>query len=305
MELKTNKLDDFIDFETLNIKQKQNEIYIGDSIDGQVYWDYKRYPHALVGGGTGSGKTTFLLSLLTLLHQEKIKPEIHLIDFKGAELSLFKYSWLVKSFSKTKSDFAKTLNKLTQESTRRFELFAQNNVRNMYIYNEKSNTKLKHIFVVIDEFAVLEGEKDIQQELQMRVALDRAAGIHYIITTQSPRHQVVSGMLKANLELRLVFRTFNDLDSQILFDEKGAEKLKGNGEALFKTNKIVKIQCPFVSEATVEKAIKKYILKKETPVIQSNVQNKPKYPQKNKSIEQKDKIENPQKNKPKGVIKLC
>lgn len=262
--------------ETMEELQGKNKhgLLVGYSRTGMVFWDFKKYPHLLVGGGTGAGKSTFLMSLITIIHMLMKKHQVilNLIDFKGADLSVFEQSCFVRNYCRRKEEFKVLLKELEGESKRRYALFDSQKVRNIYKYNQRIKPGLPHVFTIIDEFSICEKDKEIHGAIQERLALDRAAGMHYIIATQSPRREVIPGLLKCNIPARLAFKTFNVTDSEVLFDQKGPEMLRGDGEALFKTNKIERVQCPLIEEEEAEELIKPFIIeKKKEPITKENL----------------------------------
>lgn len=149
------------------------------------------------------------------------------------------------------------------EMTRRYNLFAENNVRDMKGYNEKQEVetnRLPQIVIIIDELAdlMMTGAKEVEDAICRLAQMARAAGIHLVIATQRPSVDVITGVIKANIPSRLAFAVSSGTDSRTILDMVGAEKLLGKGDMLFYPvgeSKPIRIQGAFISDQEVESIV--------------------------------------------------
>lgn len=266
LSVKEKRLKTFYEYELV---QPENplDVCIGYDVDGHVLLDIEQCPHILIAGVPGSGKSVLLRSIITSLILLK-QADIHLIDFQRVELGIFRKSDCVKSFCSEPLEFARLLAELKKESDKRLSLFDKAGVVNISNYNKKSKTKLPYNVVVIDEFAALAERqcKGVMDALKVRIAQDRKCGIHYIICTQRPSVDVVSGTIKANIPTRIALKTSTDTDSRVILDESGASELRGKGHGILKTSGKREFQAMFLSETEAYSLIKHTVAKKkETP----------------------------------------
>ncbi|MEH7451458.1 FtsK/SpoIIIE domain-containing protein [Gottfriedia acidiceleris] len=218
-----------------DLKTYQVPIFLGvDMLGNPVFDDFGRISHLLVAGSTGSGKSVFLTTLLTFFLLTK-KPEellLYLIDPKQVEFSPFEDAPLVERVI-TKSDEAiKLLNSLVQEMEKRYELFKKEKVRNISHYRKKGHI-IKNIVVIIDEYADLFlFDKSVENYVCLLAQKSRAVGIFLCICTQRPSVDVVSGLVKANLPSRVVFRLTSMHDYKTVLDGKPPFVLMGKGDSV-------------------------------------------------------------------------
>jgi S-DNA-T family DNA segregation ATPase FtsK/SpoIIIE len=196
--------------------------------------------------------------------------ELHLVDFMRVELGIFKKSSMVKSFTTEPEEFEILLQELKEESKRRLQLFDNANLVNISSYNRRyPKQKLPYILIVIDEFASLAEHKDIMKLLKVRLAQDRKCGIHYIICTQRPSVDIISGTIKVNIPTRIALKMCTDTDSQVVLDQNGAEKLSCVGRALVKQSEVEEIQVAYLGEQEARRLVKHtFIRKAQAKVIQ-------------------------------------
>lgn len=207
---------------------------IGKDTKGKnIYFDLNKAPHLLVAGTTGSGKSiaihTMLLSLI-INHWHDV--DFIGIDAKGTELR--DYSMLHNfTFVKTPLDAINTLKNLCDEMDKRFRIFENARCRDWESYIKAGNG-MRRIVCVIDEFAdlMMTSGEAVEQYVVRLAQKARAAGIHLIIATQSPRADVITGLIKANMPSRMALTVKNVTESRIILDQKGAEKLNGKGDML-------------------------------------------------------------------------
>ena len=223
-------------------------------------------PHVLIAGATGSGKSVCINTLITSIIYKATPQEVRLImiDPKVVELSV--YNGIPHFLIPVVTDPKKAAGALfwaVNEMTRRYNLFAENNVRDMKGYNEKQtdeHQKLPQIVIIIDELAdlMMTGAKEVEDAICRLAQMARAAGIHLVIATQRPSVDVITGVIKANIPSRLAFAVSSGTDSRTILDMVGAEKLLGKGDMLFYPvgeSKPIRIQGAFISDHEVESIV--------------------------------------------------
>jgi S-DNA-T family DNA segregation ATPase FtsK/SpoIIIE len=242
---------------------------LGNDVSGQsIVADLTRMPHLLIAGATGQGKSVCINALITsLLFQ--VTPEhmrLLLIDPKRVELTGFNgLPHLALPVLVESHQAAAALRWAVAEMDRRYKMFSAEGVRNIAAYNEKAVQRLArelpYVVIVIDELAdlmmVAAGEIE---ELICRIAqLARAVGIHLIIATQRPSTDIITGLIKANIPSRIAFAVGSQVDSRVILDSGGAEKLLGRGDMLYQpvdAGKPTRIQGAFVSDPEVDAVVK-------------------------------------------------
>jgi DNA segregation ATPase FtsK/SpoIIIE-like protein len=253
--------------ETAAFREGTNKLALGlgNDVSGQsIVADLTRMPHLLIAGATGQGKSVCINALITsLLFQ--VTPDhlrLLLIDPKRVELTGYNgLPHLALPVLVESHQAAAALRWAVAEMDRRYKLFSAEGVRNIAAYNEKATQKLArplpYVVIVIDELAdlmmVAAGEIE---ELICRIAqLARAVGIHLIIATQRPSTDIITGLIKANIPSRIAFAVGSQVDSRVILDTGGAEKLLGRGDMLYQpvdAGKPTRIQGAFVSDPEVE-----------------------------------------------------
>ncbi len=253
--------------ETAAFREGTNKLALGlgNDVSGQsIVADLTRMPHLLIAGATGQGKSVCINALITsLLFQ--VTPDhlrLLLIDPKRVELTGYNgLPHLALPVLVESHQAAAALRWAVAEMDRRYKLFSSEGVRNIAGYNEKAGQKqarpLPYVVIVIDELAdlmmVAAGEIE---ELICRIAqLARAVGIHLIIATQRPSADIITGLIKANIPSRIAFAVGSQVDSRVILDTSGAEKLLGRGDMLYQpvdAGKPTRIQGAFVSDPEVE-----------------------------------------------------
>ena len=213
-------------------------ICLGADIKGTpVFADLAKMPHMLIGGTTGSGKSvglnTFILSLIAAKKPADVK--FVMIDPKKIEFGIYNNQKYMMGPVITESwDAVKVLSLLATEMDKRYDIFAENMVKNLAEYNERGDGHLPYIVCVIDEFADLMAvDKSVEKDVMRLAQKARAAGIHLMLATQRPSVDVVTGVMKANFPTRLAYKTASRVDSQTIIDMPGAENLIGRGDCLF------------------------------------------------------------------------
>ncbi len=252
-------------------------IALGKTITNEVYiTDLTKMPHMLIAGATGQGKSVGINAILASILAKKHPSEVKfiLIDPKKVELSLF--SKLEKHYLAKLNDeedaiitdvrkVVNTLNSLTVEMDRRYDLLKEGKVRTVKEYNQKFlnrrlNPKkghrfLPYIVLVVDEFGdlIMVAGKEVEMPIARLAQLARAVGIHLIIATQRPSVNIITGVIKANFPVRIAFKVTSKVDSRTILDTGGADQLIGKGDMLLSmSGHITRLQCPFINTEEVE-----------------------------------------------------
>lgn len=254
--VKDNYVRVFIDEDKLYIEKKMKDgevifydLYEGldvdkyrmaigfDSKGNKIYCDLEDMPHMLVAGTTGSGKSVFLNTLITSLYVRHYNDtEIVAIDPKGVEFKAFAP---LKNFSYIDNNelAIAMFKKLCEIMDDRYIKLAKVNCRSIEEYNEKY-APMSRIVVIVDEFAdmLMTGGKEVEKHIVRLAQKARACGIHLILATQRPSADVITGLIKTNIPTRVCLSVKSQVDSRIILDEKGGEKLRGHGDMLFQMN---------------------------------------------------------------------
>jgi S-DNA-T family DNA segregation ATPase FtsK/SpoIIIE len=238
---------------------------LGLDVSGQaVTDDLGRLPHILMAGSTGSGKSVAINSFISTLLFRATPSEVKLIlvDPKIVELSNWK--GIPHLLTDVITDSEKVISALRwaiSEMDKRYKLFAEVGARNIDMYNEISGFQaLPYIVIVIDELAdiMLFAPVEVEDAITRLAQMSRAVGIHMILATQRPSVDVLTGLIKANIPCRMTFNVTSQVDSRVIIDQVGAEKLLGRGDMLYvppDASKPQRIQGAFVSEPEINKLI--------------------------------------------------
>ena len=204
------------------------ELAIGQTVMGDARrFDIRQAPHMLVAGSSGSGKSVFLNNVISqLLTIPRV--ELHLFDPKQVELTQFEGHSKVKEYQSHHAEIAFSLEALVEEMEERYKEMKAAGAKNI-----EQMPNMRYKFVVIDEFADLGMKTDIGSLIQLLAQKGRTCGIHLIIATQRASTRVISGDIKVNFPTRVVLRMSKGVDSRVMLDEDGAEKLLGKGDMLF------------------------------------------------------------------------
>jgi len=236
---------------------------LGEDIGGNpVVAKLSDMPHLLIAGSTGSGKSVCLNSIIMGLLYNASPDELKLvfIDPKMVELTI--YNGIPHLLTPVVTDAKKAsvvLRWMTTEMEKRYKLFADKGVRDIYRYNQ-SGSPLPFVVIVIDELAdlMMVAPVEVEDSICRLAQMARAAGIHLIVATQRPSVDVVTGIIKANIPSRIAFAVSSQTDSRTILDIGGAEKLLGKGDMLFAPVGAVKpyrVQGAFVSDRDIETTV--------------------------------------------------
>ncbi|MCL4367240.1 DNA translocase FtsK [Patescibacteria group bacterium] len=236
-----------------------------DTASKPVVVDIAKMPHVLVAGTTGSGKSVlinaFIATLLFRNSPEELK--LILVDPKRVELTNFNgVPHLLTPVITEPDKILSALKWSMAEMDRRYRLFQSVGVRNIQSYNEMSGFQaLPNIVIFIDELAdlMMFAPVEVEDAITRIAQLARATGIHLVVATQRPSVDVITGLIKANIPCRIAFNVSSMIDSRVIIDQPGAEKLLGRGDMLFlppDASKPMRIQGVFVSDPELNNLIK-------------------------------------------------
>lgn len=262
IEVLQKEMDNVIFEELLSeasIEDQKIPLTIGRKISGlPLTIDLFSLPHLLVAGTTGSGKSILLHNIINNLLISCSNFQIALIDPKRIEFSYYdKISQLFAPIAKDTNSSIALLNELIDEMERRFEILEKNNCRNISEYKGE----MKYIVVIIDELAdlMMSSEFLAQDKICRLAQKSRACGIHIIAATQRPSADVVTGLIKANFPVRISGQVSSAIDSRVVLDKSGAEKLTGNGDAIIDGGKykFERFKGSFISEEFILNNVEK------------------------------------------------
>ena len=267
--------------EVLETKQKEMSgmnipVSLGKDINGNNrVADLSKTPHLLVAGSTGSGKSVCINSFINSILINKRPDEVKLVLVDPKKVELSNYNGIPHLLCPVVTDPKKAsiaLQNIVKEMEKRYEMFADEKVKNITGYNEKMSGLMKknpedstiklmsYIVVIIDELAdlMLVASKEVEDSIMRITQMARAAGIHLIVATQRPSTDVITGVVKANIPSRIAFAVASQIDSRTILDMGGAEKLLGKGDMLYKPmgeNTPTRIQGNFISDSEIERVI--------------------------------------------------
>ncbi len=241
-------------------------VSLGLDVSGNpVVTNIAKMPHVLIAGTTGSGKSVLLNSFIASLLFRTTPSEIKLILIDPKRVELVGYNGIPHLLTPVIVEVEKILSALKwamSEMDRRYKIFAEAGVRNIDAYNEFSGFQaLPYIVIIIDELADLMAYAPVEVEDTIcRLAqMARATGIHLVLATQRPSVDVITGLIKANVPCRIAFNVSSMVDSRVILDTPGAEKLLGRGDMLYippDQAKPTRIQGTYVSEEEINKLVK-------------------------------------------------
>lgn len=243
----------------LKLPKKGNgtDLYVpfGKSIDGtNVGANLAKFPHLLVSGASGSGKSVYVNSLIITLLMRNSPDELKMLIIDPKELEFSRYNGiphLLGPIITTAGKAKIALDRLAAEMDNRYSYLREHDCTDIKDYNEEAAEKglprLPYILCIIDEYAdLVENEKTISSPVNRLAAKARACGIHLIIATQRPSTNVITGVIKSNIPVRIAFMASSSVDSRVMLDQNGAESLVGNGDML--------VQCQLVSRNSLIRA---------------------------------------------------
>lgn len=263
-----------LEFVTLKQMLKSNQMHksksrltvaLGLDVSGKpVVADLARMPHVLIAGATGSGKSvainSFIASLLFRASPSEVK--LILVDPKRVELTQYnRIPHLLTPVIVEPEKVVAALKWAISEMERRYKLFAEAGARNIDSYNELSGFQaLPYLVIIVDELAdiMFFAPSEVEDTVTRLAQMARATGIHLVLSTQRPSVDVITGLIKANIPCRIAFNVSSMVDSRVIIDMPGAEKLLGRGDMLYippEQAKPTRIQGAFVAENETRKLI--------------------------------------------------
>ena len=251
------------------------ELAIGRDVEGDpVVADLAKMPHLLIAGTTGSGKSVMINSIITTLLMRSLPEDVRLIMVDPKRVELSGYNGLPHLYVPVVTEPKQAASALAwgvTEMERRLKVFERIGVRNIATFNAKQAAgefehydnppkKMPYLVIIIDELSdlMMVAGKDVEASIVRIAQLGRAAGIHLIVATQRPSSNVVTGLIKANITNRIAFQVATGIDSRVVIDQMGAEKLTGYGDMLFSKvdwGKPKRIQGCFVSDEEIEQVV--------------------------------------------------
>lgn len=264
-------------------------LLLGKNANGSpLFADLADMPHLLVAGATGSGKTVCMNSIITGLVMCHTPAELRFVMIDPKMVEMAGYNALPHMLLPVMTDSKKaagTLEGVIMEMENRYAILATAGVRNIASFNsrepqesEQLNGKplpatMPYIVVVIDEIAdlMIVARDKIEASIQRLAQLSRAVGIHLVLATQKPSVEVITGVIKANLPARIAFQVASKIDSRVILDVNGADKLLGKGDMLFQppgAPKPSRAQCTFISDDEI-KRILEHVRGSERPMYES------------------------------------
>lgn len=235
-------------------------IALGSDHHGEPFTvDLNKIPNILVGGTTGSGKSVLLHSIILSL--QKSDACLYLIDPKSVEFSMYDGLDCVKSLVSSSEEAYDVIEEVRSVMENRFLFLKKSKSRSASDYNKKASyeDRMRPIVVVVDEWAdLILQDKEIQKPLCLLAQKGRAAGISIILATQRPSCRVISGLIKANFPGRIALKVASAIDSRVILDSKGAEKITDIGTGLYidgSTSKPILFRAPYIDDIEAELSI--------------------------------------------------
>ncbi len=276
---------DVIDSPEFRKSKSRISFAVGKDIGGnRIIGDIAKLPHMLIAGTTGSGKSVCMNSLIISLLYKAKPDEVKLIMVDPKMVELGVYNGVPHLLIPVVTDPKKAAGALqwaVTEMMRRYRMMADAGVRDLESYNKiaeatEEQEKMPQIIVVIDELAdlMLVAAKEVEESICRVAQMGRAAGMHLVIATQRPSADVITGLMKANIPSRIAFAVASAMESRIILDTAGAEKLVGKGDMLYAPlgqGKPKRVQGCFITDAEVQSVVD-YIKKNDSAQYSAEIQ---------------------------------
>ena len=267
-EISLVALRDVIESEAFKRLKSSLRFALGQNVAGNaVAADLAAMPHLLIAGATGSGKSVCVNSLITCLLINNTPDDLRLIMVDPKRVELTNYNGIPHLLAPVVVEMERVINALqwvTREMDMRYRKLADAGSRNIQDYNNKMTAhgqpRIPYLVVVIDELAdlMLMAPDETERTVTRLAQLARATGIHLVIATQRPSVDVVTGLIKANFPARVAFAVTSGVDSRVILDQPGAERLLGRGDMLFQAPDApapVRLQGVFVSDSEIQRLV--------------------------------------------------
>ena len=242
---------------------------VGKDISGKnIVGNISKLPHVLIAGTTGSGKSVCTNSLIVSMLYKSTPEEVRFIMVDPKMVELAPYNGIPHLLIPVVTDPKKAAGALqwaVYEMMKRYKMFSEHNVKDLASYNKVAETdetlkKLPSVVVVIDELAdlMLVAAKEVEESICRVAQMGRAAGMHLVIATQRPSADVITGLMKSNIPSRIAFAVASAMESRIILDTAGAEKLVGRGDMLYAPlgeGKPKRVQGCFISSEEIERVV--------------------------------------------------
>jgi S-DNA-T family DNA segregation ATPase FtsK/SpoIIIE len=263
-------LRDIIETPEFRAAKSKLTFAIGKNISGEaITGDISRLPHMLVAGTTGSGKSVCLNSLILSLLYKSTPDDVRFIMIDPKMVEFRVYNGIPHLLVPVVTDVQKASGALqwaVSEMMKRYRMFSEANARDVESYNKLARKsgeleQMPKVVIVIDELAdlMMTAAKEVEESICRVAQMGRAAGVHLVIATQSPRADVITGLMKANIPSRIALKVSSALESRIILDAGGnAEKLVGNGDMLFSpvgVSKPMRVQGTWVTDSERENVV--------------------------------------------------
>ena len=266
----TVRIRDVIESRTFTEHRSHVAFAVGKDIGGScIVGDIAKLPHVLIAGTTGSGKSVCTNSLIVSMLYKSTPDEVRFIMVDPKMVELAPYNGIPHLLIPVVTDPKKAAGALQWavfEMMKRYKAFSEKGVKDLAGYNALSETdeevkKLPTVVVVIDELAdlMLVAAKEVEDSICRVAQMGRAAGMHLVIATQRPSADVITGLMKANIPSRIAFAVASSLESRIILDTPGAEKLVGKGDMLYfplGSGKPTRVQGCFITPEEIERVVK-------------------------------------------------
>ena len=260
-------LGDLVDSDEFRNSKYKLCVALGKDIGGNVVVsNLAKMPHLLIAGTTGSGKSVCVNSMILSLLYKSTPDEVRMIMIDPKMVEFVVYNGMPHLYVPVVTDAKKAAGALqwaVVEMLKRYRLFSEAGVRELSAYNaikkNEGEETLPQVVIFIDELAdlMMVASKEVEESVCRVAQMGRAAGMHLVIATQSPRADVITGLMKANIPSRIALSVSGPLESRIILDQQGAEKLLGNGDMLYSPigSKPIRLQGAFVTDEEREEII--------------------------------------------------
>ncbi len=245
------------------------KLAFGQNVSGQsVVADLTSMPHLLIAGATGSGKSVCINAIVACMLSSHTPETLRLLMVDPKMVELVNYNGIPHLLAPVVTELERVVGVLswaTREMDRRYKLFAKEGARNIVSYNDKmmkaGKEILPYIVIIIDELAdlMMMAPDEVERTITRIAQMARATGMHLIIATQRPSVNVVTGLIKANFPARIAFAVTSQIDSRVILDSPGAERLLGKGDMLYlasDSSKLQRIQGVFVSDQELSRLVR-------------------------------------------------